>query len=79
MFVAYLLQELRVEDYLANRKGPQQGGGAVGFSFGSSAVQQTQASGFGAFGQPNKPTTATFGGKTIVIKPLQCNSDKSAG
>jgi len=55
---------------LANRKGPQQGGGTAGFSFGTSAVQQTQAGGFGAFGQPNKPTTATFGGRTVVIKLL---------
>jgi len=52
---------------LANRKGPQQGSGTVGFSFGATAVQQTQASGFGTFGQPNKPATATFGGMTVVI------------
>jgi len=45
---------------LANRKGPQQGGG---FSFGGGTVQQTQASGFGTFGQPNKPAASTFGGK----------------
>jgi len=50
---------------LANRKGPQQAAGTVGFSFGQSGVQQTQASGFGTFGQPNKPAAATFGGKTI--------------
>jgi len=55
---------------LANRKGPQQGSASVGFSFGTSAVQQTQAGGFGAFGQPNKPTTATFGGKAVVFKLL---------
>jgi len=67
-YVFISFQELRVEDYLANRKGPQQGGAAVGFSFGGTAVQQTQASsGFGTFGQPNKPATATFGGKTIEL------------
>lgn len=52
---------------MANRKGPQQSGGAVGFSFGGTTVQQTQASGFGTFGQPNKPATGTFGGKTVVV------------
>ena len=55
---------------MANRKGPQQGGGTVGFSFGGSTVQQTQASGFGTFGQPNKPAAATFGGGTVVIMLL---------
>lgn len=53
-----------MEDYLANRKGPQQGGGTVGFSFGASS-QQTQAGGFGTFGQPNKAATGTFGGKAF--------------
>ena len=62
---------------MANRKGPQQGGGAVGFSFGGGTVQQTQASGFGTFGQPNKPAAATFGGRTIVITPAM-NTDNCA-
>jgi len=57
-----------VEDYLANRKGPQQGSGTVGFSFGGSTVQQTQASGFGTFGQPTKPATGTFGGETVTVE-----------
>jgi len=55
---------------LANRKGPQPASTAVGFSFGGGTVQQTQASGFGTFGQPNKPATATFGGKTFVFMLL---------
>jgi len=59
---------LRVEDYLANRKGPQQGSGTVGFSFGGGTVQQTQASGFGTFGQANKPAASTFGGKAVVTE-----------
>jgi len=63
-----------VEDYCANRKGPQQGGATVGFGFGSGAVPQTQAAtGFGTFGQPNKPTTGTFGGKTIVTDRARYN------
>lgn len=64
-----------MEDYSANRKGPQQGGGTVGFSFGAAGVQQTQASGFGTFGQPNKPAAATFGGKTIVILLFFTNAE----
>ena len=52
---------------MANRKGPQQAGGTVGFSFGGSTVQPTQASGFGTFGQPNKPAAATFGGGTGLL------------
>lgn len=51
---------------MANRKGPQQG---AGFSFGGGTVQQTQASGFGTFGQQNKPAASTFGGEnTIAVK-----------
>ena len=53
---------------MANRKGPQQGSGTVGFSFGGGTVQQTQASGFGTFGQANKPAASTFGGKAVVTE-----------
>lgn len=58
MSVIYLSpQELRVEDYLANRKGKQPG--TAGFGFGGTQATATQQStGFG-FGQTNKP--AGFG------------------
>ena len=63
-------QELRLEDYLANRKGPQQCVGTAGFSFGANTVQQAQGSGFGTFAQPNKPAASTFGGMTVAMKLL---------
>ena len=56
---SFLIQELRLEDYVANRKGPQSGASAGGL-FGPTQTQtQTQASGFGGFTQ-QKP--AAFGG-----------------
>ncbi|CAD7083702.1 unnamed protein product [Hermetia illucens] len=68
------LEELRMEDYLANRKGPQQGVGlfgqtqpAAGGLFGSSAPQQTtglfgqQTENKGLFGTNTMGTTGAFG------------------
>ena len=58
-YEAKSLEELRVEDYLANRKGPQAGGATS--LFGSSSQGTSQAStGFGFGQQQNKPTG--FGG-----------------
>uniref|UniRef100_A0A1A9WVG8 Nuclear pore complex protein Nup98-Nup96 n=1 Tax=Glossina brevipalpis TaxID=37001 RepID=A0A1A9WVG8_9MUSC len=52
------LEELRMEDYLANRKGPQAGtSGATGFGLGSSA-------GGGLFGSTAQPSTGLFGQTT---------------
>ncbi|KAL9891435.1 nuclear pore complex protein Nup98-Nup96 [Glossina fuscipes] len=52
------LEELRMEDYLANRKGPQAGtSGATGFGLGSSA-------GTGLFGSTAQPSTGLFGQTT---------------
>ncbi|XP_065354164.1 nuclear pore complex protein Nup98-Nup96 [Calliphora vicina] len=52
------LEELRMEDYLANRKGPQ-AGAAGGFgSFGATAQPTT---GTGLFGATAQPTTGLFG------------------
>ena len=53
----YSSQELRVEDYTANRKGPQAGSSGL---FGG-GTQTSTAGGFGGFGQ-NKPA-GSFGGK----------------
>lgn len=52
------LEELRMEDYLANRKGPQAGpSGTVGF-FGAT---QPNATGTGLFGPTTQQTTGLFG------------------
>ncbi|XP_067619448.1 nuclear pore complex protein Nup98-Nup96 isoform X2 [Eurosta solidaginis] len=54
------LEELRLEDYMANRKGPQAGtsGATTGF-FG--ATTQPAATGTGLFGATAQPTTGLFG------------------
>uniref|UniRef100_A0A8D8XNV0 Nuclear pore complex protein Nup98-Nup96 n=1 Tax=Cacopsylla melanoneura TaxID=428564 RepID=A0A8D8XNV0_9HEMI len=59
------LEELRYEDYKANRKGPQQGAQTTGSFFGSTA----QPSMFGANTSTAQPTTSLFGGAT-ENKPL---------
>ncbi|XP_061394699.1 nuclear pore complex protein Nup98-Nup96 [Musca vetustissima] len=51
------LEELRMEDYLANRKGPQSGT-TTGFGFGAAAQPTT---GTGLFGSTNQPSTGLFG------------------
>lgn len=51
------LEELRMEDYLANRKGPQ-AGATAGFGFGATAQPAT---GTGLFGSTAQPTTGLFG------------------
>ncbi|XP_004537879.1 nuclear pore complex protein Nup98-Nup96 [Ceratitis capitata] len=54
------LEELRLEDYMANRKGPQAGtSGATSGFFGSTT--QPAASGTGLFGATAQPTTGLFG------------------
>lgn len=56
------LEELRLEDYAANRKGPQLQQQQTGLSFLGSTSQTTQApSAFGVFGQPTKPAFSGFG------------------
>ncbi|XP_013097409.2 nuclear pore complex protein Nup98-Nup96 [Stomoxys calcitrans] len=51
------LEELRMEDYMANRKGPQAGAN-TGFGFGATAQP---AAGTGLFGSTAQPTTGLFG------------------
>lgn len=59
-------EELRVEDYLQNRKLPQSGsfGGATGGStfggFGQNNAAATPATGGGLFGAGNTNTTSTL-------------------
>lgn len=56
------LEELRYEDYLSNRKGPQAGTAPGAFGFGSPATAAQPATG-GLFGSPaqQQPTTGLFG------------------
>lgn len=58
------LEELRIEDYAANRKGPQAGAGLFGASqpgvFGSTMQQTAPGSLFGAQ-QNTQQTTGLFG------------------
>ena len=58
------LEELRAEDYAANRKGPQ--AGATGGLFGSTQTS-TSTGGFGGFGQQNQQQNKpAFGGKNRI-------------
>lgn len=56
------LEELRYEDYLSNRKGPQAGTAPGAFGFGSPATGAQPAAG-GLFGSPaqQQPSTGLFG------------------
>ncbi|TDG47551.1 hypothetical protein AWZ03_005990 [Drosophila navojoa] len=56
------LEELRLEDYLSSRKGPQAGSAPGGFGFGSPATG-TQPATTGLFGSPaqQQPSTGLFG------------------
>ena len=62
------LEELRVEDYLANRKGPGQGTSIMGGGFG----QATNPTGGSLFGSTatGSATTSLFGQKPAENKPL---------
>lgn len=63
------LEELRIEDYAANRKGPQ-GGGLFGANqpgvFGSTMQPTATGSLFGAQ-QNTQPTTGLFGSTTNAL------------
>uniref|UniRef100_A0A0K8U4G4 Nuclear pore complex protein Nup98-Nup96 n=1 Tax=Bactrocera latifrons TaxID=174628 RepID=A0A0K8U4G4_BACLA len=54
------LEELRLEDYMANRKGPQAGTSGATSGFFSSTTQPA-ATGTGLFGATAQPTTGLFG------------------
>lgn len=63
------LEELRIEDYVANRKGPQSGGGTSLFNSGQTssvfgATQPATGSLFGAT-QPAQPANNMFGTNTL--------------
>ena len=58
------LEELRAEDYAANRKGPQAGAASSGLFGGSQTQTNTSFGAFGAANQQNKP--AGFGGKSCL-------------
>jgi hypothetical protein len=58
------LEELRVEDYLANRKGPGQGGGLMTGAFGQNTAST------GLFGSTATNTGGLFGQKPAETKPL---------
>ena len=63
------LEELRYEDYMANRKqGATSGGGSSMDLFGNGIQQQT-SSGFGAFGA-QQLKTSIFGGKRGAVLNL---------
>ncbi|XP_054734622.1 nuclear pore complex protein Nup98-Nup96 [Anastrepha obliqua] len=54
------LEELRLEDYMANRKGPQAGTSGASSGFFGSTTQPT-STGTGLFGATAQPTTGLFG------------------
>ncbi|XP_060650222.1 nuclear pore complex protein Nup98-Nup96 isoform X1 [Drosophila nasuta] len=65
------LEELRVEDYLSSRKGPQAGSAPGAFGFGSPATAAQPAAGglFGSTAQ-QQPTTSLFGQAATENKSL---------
>ncbi|XP_071536079.1 nuclear pore complex protein Nup98-Nup96-like [Panulirus ornatus] len=62
------LEELRVEDYLANRKGPGQGTTLTGFGQTQLGATQPQPGSTGLFGSSN--VSSLFGSKQPENKPL---------
>ncbi|XP_036674150.3 nuclear pore complex protein Nup98-Nup96 [Drosophila suzukii] len=55
------LEELRLEDYMCGRKGPQAGSAPGAFGFGSQVAQPAQPAAGGLFGNTAQPSTGLFG------------------
>lgn len=74
-YEAKSLEELRMEDYLSSRKGPQAGSAPGAFGFGSPAAA-TQPAATGLFGSPaqQQQTTGLFGQTGTENKSLFGNS-----
>jgi nuclear pore complex protein Nup98-Nup96 len=78
-------EELRVEDYLQNRKLPQSGsfGGATGGStfggFGQNNAAATPAAGGGLFGAGNTSTTGGFGATNTATTGFGANANTGTG
>ncbi|ALC47795.1 Nup98-96, partial [Drosophila busckii] len=66
------LEELRIEDYVSNRKGPQAGSAPGAFGFGSPATATQPATGglFGSPAQPQQPGAGLFGQAAAENKSL---------
>ncbi|XP_052837184.1 LOW QUALITY PROTEIN: nuclear pore complex protein Nup98-Nup96 [Drosophila gunungcola] len=55
------LEELRLEDYMCGRKGPQAGSAPGAFGFGAQVAQPAQPAAGGLFGSTTQPSTGLFG------------------
>ncbi|XP_017084133.2 nuclear pore complex protein Nup98-Nup96 [Drosophila eugracilis] len=55
------LEELRLEDYMCGRKGPQAGSAPGAFGFGTQVAQPAQPAAGGLFGNTAQPSTGLFG------------------
>lgn len=55
------LEELRLEDYMCGRKGPQAGNAPGAFGFGAQVTQPAQPASGGLFGSTAQPSTGLFG------------------
>ncbi|CAB3372945.1 Hypothetical predicted protein [Cloeon dipterum] len=68
------LEELRMEDLQAGRKGPQQGGGLFAGSTQQQPQQQSSLFGGATLGQPSTSFANTFGGTTAFGSTAQANT-----
>lgn len=64
------LEELRMEDYLSSRKGPQAGSAPGAFGFGSQVATPAQPAATSLFGSTAQPSTGLFGQAVTENKSL---------
>ncbi|KAH8381827.1 hypothetical protein KR009_000454 [Drosophila setifemur] len=64
------LEELRMEDYLASRKGPQAGSAPGAFGFGGQVATPAQPAASSLFGNAAQPNTGLFGQAVTENKSL---------
>ncbi|KAH8268625.1 hypothetical protein KR026_010539 [Drosophila bipectinata] len=64
------LEELRMEDYLSSRKGPQAGSAPGAFGFGSQVATPAQPAATNLFGSTAQPSTGLFGQAVTENKSL---------